>query len=120
MQINNKLYNIREKLLELSQGDFVQEKKLADQYFKSFQDLKDIYAVSLINQDSRLLSFIYQKYKPTFRKLDLTELSDEIKTTINIINHLKTAEELNESASRVKSHCEIIIHQLQLHYSWLD
>lgn len=120
MQINNALYNIREKLLELSQGDFVREKKLADQYFKPFQDLIDMYSVSLINQDSRLLSFIYQKYKPTFRKLDLTELSDEIPASINIINHLMTAEELNETAARVKSHCEIIIHQLQLHYVWLN
>lgn len=120
MEINNALYNIREKLLELSQGDFVREKKLADQYFKSFQDLKDMYSVSLINQDSRLLSFIYQKYKTTFRKLDLTELSDEIQATIHMINHLDTAEELNETAARVKSHCEVIIHQLQMHYSWLD
>ncbi|MDF9800398.1 hypothetical protein OKW21_005661 [Catalinimonas alkaloidigena] len=120
MKIDNALYDIREKLLELSHGDFVQEKKLADQYFKSFQDLKDIYAVSLINQDSRLLSFIHQKYKPTFRKLNLTELSDEIQSTIHKINNLNTDSALDESATKVRSYCETLIRQLQLHYSWLN
>lgn len=120
MQVENPLYNIREKLLELSQGDFIQEKKLADQYFKSFQDLKDMYSVSLINQDTRLLSFIHQKYKPTFKQLNLTDLSEEIQTTIRIITDLDSVNALDKSASKVKNYCEILIRQLQSHYAWLD
>lgn len=120
MHIDHSLFSIREKLLELSQGDLVQEQKLANLYFKSFQDLKDMYAVCLINQDSRLLTFIYQKYKPTLKELKLTDLSEAIQSTINLFNQKKIEDALDTPAIKVKTYCETLIQQLQQSYSWLD
>ncbi|WPP48242.1 hypothetical protein [Catalinimonas niigatensis] len=120
MNIENPLHNIQEKLLELSYGDFIREKKLAEQYFKSFQDLKDLYAVSLINQDIRLLSFIYQKYIPVFKMLNLLDLEAEIQSTIHTIKKQGFEVTLEASAFKVKTYCDTLIHQLQLHYIWLN
>jgi hypothetical protein len=120
MHIEPSLYNIQEKLLELSYGDFVREKRLAEQYFKSFQDLKDLYVVSLINQDTRLLSFIYQKYKPVCKVLNLMDLAEEIQASIHIIKNLNSGISLEESAFKVKNYCDMLIRQLQIHYIWLN
>ncbi|WKN33011.1 hypothetical protein PZB74_06595 [Porifericola rhodea] len=120
MAIKSSLYNIRAKLLELSQGDFVQERKLANQYFKSFQDLRDLYAVSLINQDKRLLFFVYEKYKPTLQLLDLSELAKEIQATLDHVKQLNSGVSVDKSATKVKNCCDQLIRQLQLHYTWLN
>lgn len=120
MRIEIPSYNIQEKLLELSYGDFIQEKRLAEQYFKSFQDLKDLYAVSLINQDTRLLTFIYQKYKPVCKMLNLMDLAEEIQATIRIIKNLNSGVSLEKSAFKVKNYCDTLIQQLQVHYVWLN
>lgn len=120
MRFETPTCNIQEKLLELSYGDFIQEKRLAEQYFKSFQNLKDLYAVSLINHDIELLAFIYQKYKPTFKILHLFELAEEIQTTIRVLKKLNTNVSLEQSAFKVKNYCNILIQQLQIHYVWLN
>lgn len=120
MYIEQPVYNIQEKLLELSYGDFVREKKLAEQYFKSLQDIKDLYAVSLINQDVKLLSFVYQKYKPVIEILSLFELEEEILITLGLIKNLHSEPRLETSAFRMRHYCNMLIQQLQLHYTWLN
>lgn len=119
MQVESSL-NIQQKLLEISMGDYKMESRLAGLYYKSFQDLKDLFAVSLIKQDEKLLSFIRHKYGATFQMLQLPKLAREIDEGVEILTTTLSEEAISTSIDKVKSQCDRILAQLIFYYPWLS
>jgi hypothetical protein len=111
--------NVQSKLLTLAMGDYKLENRLASLYYKSFQDLKDLYAVGLIKRDPKLLGFIRHKYQAAFQRLHLPGLSEAIEQGDKNLGEADSNIAVNASVENVRQLCEQFLNQLEFYYPWL-